>query len=88
MSKNVAELTAYPAFESFVSEASHYLMQIHDRPARIFGVRYLQYLENARTSAPQTARRPRVESPAQFLVKLELKRIFERHFGTRTHCQL
>jgi hypothetical protein len=88
MGKNVAEFHANPAFESFVSEVSQYLMQIHDRPARTFGVRYLQYLENARSAVPQTARRPRVESPAQFLVRLEIKKIFERHFGTVTRGQL
>jgi hypothetical protein len=79
----VAELSSNPAFQTFESEASQYLMGIHDRSARIFGVRYVQYLETLR-SVPQSVRRPRADTPAQFLVRLEIKRIFERHFGTDT----
>ena len=82
MSKNVAELPANPSFQSFMSEASEYLVHINDRSARIFGVRYVQYLETARSSATQMVRRPHTECPAQFLVRLEIKRIFERHYGT------
>ena len=79
--ENVAEVSPNPGFETFASEASQYLMGIHDREARLFGIRYVQYLESLHRSTG-TARRPNSFNPAQFLVRLELKKIFERRFGT------
>ena len=66
MNDTVAELSTNPGFQTFKCDASQYLMGIHDRAARVFGVRYVQYLETLRSAAPQTARRPRTDTPAQF----------------------
>lgn len=64
-----------------MSETSQYLMGIHDRSARAFGVRYAQYLQALHDSPPHQRHRPTRSTPAQFLVRLEIKKIFERHFG-------
>jgi hypothetical protein len=71
------------ASDSFLDVARAYLMNIHDDLARMYGVRYVAFLQSIPASAGTTTKlnRPHSWSPAHTLVRLELDRIFERHYG-------
>jgi hypothetical protein len=70
------------AFETFSDVARSYLMNIHDDIARVYGVRYMAFLQSVSASdGTGKLNRPHAWSPAHTLVRLELDRIFERHYG-------
>ena len=67
-------------FHTFHSRAWEYLVGVHDKPARLFGLRYLEFLQaQRRGTLIEPHRRP--ETPAQRLVQVELDRIYREHYA-------
>ena len=71
------------ASDTFVDAARSFLINIHDDLVRVYGVRYAAFLQSisAEGGTITKSNRPHSWSPAQTLVRLELDRIFERHYG-------
>ena len=69
------------AVETFLDVARPYLMNIHDDLARAYGVRYAAFLQSISANAGTSKNRPHAWSPAHTLVRLELDRIFQLHYG-------
>jgi len=70
---------APPTFRTFLSEASSYLMNVRDRSVRLFGIRYLEYLQ-AKHRRVYPNPRPQLTSPSDRLVRMELTRLFQQHY--------
>ena len=75
-----------PTFRTFLSEASTYLMKLHDRSARLFGIRYMEYLQ-AKHRHVYPNPRPQPNSPSDRLVRMELTRLFQEHYQRRSEAQ-
>jgi hypothetical protein len=65
---------------SFQQDVSDYLKNITEKPARLFGIRYYEYLQ-AKHYSTGVGPRPQPMSPSQRLVQLEIRRIFTQHYG-------
>lgn len=76
------EIGLHQTSGSFLDIARAYLMNIHDDLARAYGLRYVAFLQSiSPNSRTDKLNRPHSWSPAHTLVRLELDRIFERHYG-------
>jgi hypothetical protein len=74
---------------AFTGEAAIYCDGISDPIARQYAVSFTLMLENrAREIAVEEPRNPRMFEPNRNLVRLALKSIYERHFGTPTQRNL
>jgi hypothetical protein len=75
--------------QAFTGEAGIYCDGISDQIARQYAVSFTLMLENrAREIAVEEPRNPGMFEPNRNLVRLALKSIYERHFGTSTRRNL
>jgi len=68
-------------FQTFHSRVWDYLVGIHDKRARLFGLRYLEFLQ-ARHRGFVMAQSPKPLTPADRIVQRELLRIYREHYRT------
>jgi len=82
MDRSNAQLAGAQGFQTFHSRAWEYLVKVHDRSARLFGLRYLNCVQ-ARHHGMASGPAPKAETPAEGLVRAELDRIYQRHYDKR-----
>ncbi len=70
-------------FSTFYSNVCDYLMHINDKRARLFGIRFAEYLQSKQRGLDPKGR-PKLESPTHRLVQMEVERIFRQHYGMLT----
>jgi hypothetical protein len=63
---------------SFHGAVSEYLKNVSEKPARLFGIRYSEYLYSKHYGVRPNPR-PSPSTPSQRLVQLEIKRLFQEH---------
>jgi hypothetical protein len=71
------DVTAFQTFHSLVWD---YLVKVHDKSARLFGLRYLECLQ-AQHRGEKLMGLPRPQTPAQGLVQSELDRIYQEYYA-------
>ena len=68
------------SFKTFHSSGWDYLIRVRDKPARLFGLRYLDFLQSHHRGVA-TGLSPKPATPVQRLVQVELERIYKSHYG-------
>jgi hypothetical protein len=69
-------------FQTFHSCVWEHLIKVQQKPARLFGLRYLDYLQaEHRGLASEPA--PKPESTEERSVRTELDRIYQEYYGNR-----
>jgi hypothetical protein len=63
---------------SFHGAVAEYLKNVSEKPARLFGIRYSEYLYSKHYGIRPNPR-PSPATPSQRLVQLEIKRLFQEH---------
>ena len=73
-------------FQTFHSCVWEYLVKVQQKSARLFGLRYLDYLQAERRGlASEPA--PDPESTAERSVRTDLDRIYQEYYGNQTRDQ-
>ncbi len=69
-----------PFFHTFSSLVWDYLIKVRDKPARLFGLCYLDFLQDQYRGKP-AGLMPAPRTPAQRLVRVELNRLYQNYYG-------